>query len=77
MYAQLLSWFRYLKLMNNSKYMIVFGGGCCEFDSFVSFSNFSYFFFALHLPQFLVNYIKGELHMGHYITHIPLVQVYK
>ncbi len=34
-------------------------------------------FFALHLPQFLVNYIKGELHMGHYITHIPLVQVYK
>ncbi len=34
-------------------------------------------FFALHLQQFLVNYIKGELHMGHYITHIPLVQVYK
>ncbi len=35
--------------------------------------QFFLIFFALHLPQFLVNYIKGELHMGHYITHIPLV----
>ncbi len=70
MYVQLVSWFSYTK-MRNRKYMT-----CLWHDSLlrmwlICFLFLIYLiFFLTNLPQFLVNYIKGELHI--WCTTLPI-----